>query len=129
MTQQSGQVQWRGNHPGVDYIFNSNGSHGTGLPGSSVFTDGHSHLGQLLRRGAVEVHVHVEAIIAYRPYGGQAVKLLKAVRRRVEAGVSVAAHAAGADGDAAGAGQAAVGDNGLKADAAGSDLAVRAWDR
>ena len=107
-----GQVQRRGNHPGVHHVRHRYRVAEEGLRVQrGVLAYRYGHLGQLLRSSAVKVHV---ALGNHRVQadGGQAVKLLKAVRRRVQAGMPVAAHAAGADRHPAGAGQAAVGDDG-----------------
>ena len=73
--------------------------------------DRHGDLGQLLGGGAELVHVPV-GDHGVEANGGQAVQFLETVGRRVEARVAEPAHAAGADGHAAGTGQGAVGDHG-----------------
>ena len=80
---------------------------------------GHGDFGQLLQRGAELVHMAL-GNHGVEAHGGQAVEFLEAVGRRVEARVSEAPDAAGADGYAAGAGQGSVGDDG-DVDAPGVD--------
>ena len=80
---------------------------------------GHGNLCQLLRRGAELVHVAL-GDHGVKADGGQAVKLLKAIRRWVEARVAESAHATCAHRHATGAGQGAVGDD-RDVDASGVD--------
>ena len=70
----------------------------------------HGDLGQLLRGGAELMHVSV-GDHGVEADCGQAVQLLEAVGRRVKARMPEATDAAGAHGDAAGAGQRRVGDD------------------
>ena len=81
--------------------------------------DGNGNLGELLRRGAEQLHMPL-GDHGVQAHGGQAVKFLEAVGRRIEARVAEASHAARADGDAAGAGQRGIGDDG-NVDATGVD--------
>ena len=81
--------------------------------------DGHRDFGQLLRGGTVQMHVPL-GDHGVQAHGGQAVQLLEAVGRRVEARVAEPSDAAGAHRDAAGSGLGGVGDDG-DVDAPGVD--------
>ena len=106
------QVQRVGDDAGTDHVFDGDGiaEQRLGVHGG-VMPHGHRDLGQLLGGGAVEVHVPtgdhgVEA------HGGHAVELLEAIGGRLQDGMAEASDAAGSHGHAAGAGEAAVGDDG-----------------
>ena len=114
------QVEGRGDHTGAHHVRDGYlvAEQGLGVHGS-VVADGHSDLGELLRGGAELVHVPL-GDHGVQSHGGQAVQFLEAVGRRIEARVSEPSHAARAYGDAAGAGQRGVGDDG-NVDAPGVD--------
>ena len=107
-----GQMQRRGDYPGVDHVFHGDGvsEQCLGIHGS-VMAHRHGNLRQLLRGGAVKVHVAL-GDHGIQTHGGQSVQLLKTIRRRLQSGMAEPGHTARSHRDAAGAGQAAVCDNG-----------------